>query len=54
LPRRTRSALAGAEYARHTRHLGVGIDANPANAYTKDVFNVLPVRNYFLTLSAEF
>ncbi len=31
-----------------------GIDANPANAYTKDVFNVLPTRNYFLTVSAEF
>ena len=31
-----------------------GIDANPANAYNKDVFNVLPTRNYFLTLSAEF
>jgi len=31
-----------------------GIDANPANAYAKDVFNVLPVRNYFLTVSAEF
>ncbi len=31
-----------------------GIDPNPANFYTKDVFNVLPVRNYFLTLSAEF
>ena len=31
-----------------------GIDANPANAYTKDTFNVLPTRNYFLTLSAEF
>ena len=31
-----------------------GIDSNPANAYTKDVFNVLPVRNYFLTVSAEF
>jgi iron complex outermembrane receptor protein len=31
-----------------------GIDANPANAYTKDTFNVLPVRNYFLTVSAEF
>jgi len=31
-----------------------GIDANAANAYTKDVFNVLPVRNYFLTVSAEF
>lgn len=30
------------------------IDANSANAYTKDAFNVLPVRNYFLTLSAEF
>jgi iron complex outermembrane receptor protein len=30
------------------------IDANPANAYTKDAFNVLPVRNYFVTLSAEF
>ena len=31
-----------------------GIDAKAANAYTKDVFNVLPVRNYFLTVSAEF
>ena len=31
-----------------------GIDANPANAYAKDVFNVLPVRNYFLTVSTEF
>ncbi len=31
-----------------------GVDANPANAYTKDVFNVLPARNYFLTLSGEF
>ncbi|MCX6944983.1 MAG: TonB-dependent receptor [Opitutales bacterium] len=31
-----------------------GIDANPANAYAKDVFNVLPERNYFLTVSAEF
>ena len=31
-----------------------GVDANPANAYAKDVFNVLPVRNYFLTLSGEF
>jgi iron complex outermembrane receptor protein len=31
-----------------------GIDANPANAYAKDVFNVLPTRNYFLTVSAEF
>ena len=30
------------------------IDANVANAYTKDAFNVLPVRNYFLTVSAEF
>ena len=30
------------------------IDANPANSYTKDVFNVLPDRSYFLTLSAEF
>ncbi|MBW8782158.1 MAG: TonB-dependent receptor [Verrucomicrobia bacterium] len=30
------------------------IDSNPANAYTKDTFNVLPVRNYFLTVSAEF
>lgn len=30
------------------------IDANPANARTKDTFNVLPGRNYFLTLSAEF
>ena len=30
------------------------IDASAANAYTKDAFNVLPVRNYFLTLSAEF
>lgn len=31
-----------------------GIDADPLNAYTKDTFNVLPTRNYFLTLSAEF
>jgi iron complex outermembrane recepter protein len=31
-----------------------GIDANPANAFTKDTFNVLPERNYFLTLSTEF
>jgi hypothetical protein len=31
-----------------------GIDPVPANAYAKDVFNVLPVRNYFLTVSAEF
>lgn len=31
-----------------------GIDSNPANAYAKDTFNVLPERNYFLTLSAEF
>ena len=31
-----------------------GIDGNIANAYTKDVFNVLPTRNYFLTVSAEF
>ena len=31
-----------------------GIDASVANAYTKDTFNVLPGRNYFLTLSAEF
>ncbi|HVT74108.1 MAG TPA: TonB-dependent receptor [Lacunisphaera sp.] len=30
------------------------IDANPANAYAKDTFNVLPERNYFVTLSAEF
>jgi iron complex outermembrane receptor protein len=30
------------------------IDANPANAFAKDAFNVLPVRNYFLTLSSEF
>ncbi|MFI5337166.1 MAG: TonB-dependent receptor [Opitutales bacterium] len=30
------------------------IDANAANAYTKDAFNVLPERSYFLTLSAEF
>jgi iron complex outermembrane recepter protein len=30
------------------------IDASAANAYTKDTFNVLPIRNYFLTLSAEF
>lgn len=30
------------------------IDSNPANAYTKDVFNVLPTRNYFLTVSGEF
>ncbi len=31
-----------------------GIDANLANAYAKDVFNVLPERNYFLTVSGEF
>jgi hypothetical protein len=31
-----------------------GIDALATNFYTKDVFNVLPVRNYFLTVSAEF
>jgi iron complex outermembrane receptor protein len=30
-----------------------GIDALPANAYTKDSFNVLPERSYFLTLSGE-
>jgi len=30
------------------------IGANPANAYTTDAFNVLPDRNYFLTVSAEF
>ncbi len=30
------------------------IDANAANAYTKDTFNVLPTRNYFLTVSGEF
>jgi iron complex outermembrane receptor protein len=30
------------------------IDANPANAYAKDTFNVLPTRNYFLTVSGEF
>ncbi len=30
------------------------IDANAANAYAKDTFNVLPTRNYFLTVSAEF
>jgi iron complex outermembrane receptor protein len=30
------------------------IDANPANAYAKDAFNVLPTRNYFLTISGEF
>lgn len=30
------------------------VDPSPANAYTADDFNVLPVRNYFLTVSAEF
>jgi iron complex outermembrane receptor protein len=30
-----------------------GIDALSANSYTKDAFNVLPERNYFVTLSAE-
>ena len=30
------------------------IGSNPANAYTTDAFNVLPDRNYFLTVSAEF
>jgi len=29
------------------------IDANPANAYAKDAFNVLPTRNYFVTVSFE-
>ncbi len=29
------------------------IDASAANAYTKDAFNVLPGRNYFVTLSFE-
>lgn len=38
------------------RHVQVldGVDASPANAYAKDAFNVLPERNYFLTVSAEF
>ena len=31
-----------------------GIDASAANAYAKDTFNVLPDRNYFLTLALEF
>ena len=31
-----------------------GIDASAANAYTKDVFNVLPDRNYFVTVALEF
>ncbi len=31
-----------------------GIDASAANFYAKDVFNVLPERNYFLTVSGEF
>jgi iron complex outermembrane receptor protein len=30
------------------------VDSNPANAYAKDAFNVLPSRNYFLTVSGEF
>ena len=30
------------------------VDASAANAYTKDAFNVLPERNYFLTFAAEF
>jgi len=30
-----------------------GIDPLPVNAYAKDAFNVLPGRNYFLTLSGE-
>ncbi|MFA5057704.1 MAG: TonB-dependent receptor [Opitutaceae bacterium] len=30
------------------------IDSNPANAYAKDTFNVLPGRNYFLTVSGVF
>ena len=30
------------------------IDSDPANAYASDKFNVLPERNYFLTLSGEF
>ena len=31
-----------------------GINASAANAYTGDVFNVLPERNYFVTLALEF
>ncbi|MSU48049.1 MAG: TonB-dependent receptor [Opitutus sp.] len=31
-----------------------GITANRANAYASDTFNVLPTRNYFLTVSSEF
>ena len=31
-----------------------GIDASRTNAYTTDTFNVLPTRNYFLTVSSEF
>lgn len=30
------------------------IDPSAANAYTKDAYNVLPGRNYFLTISGEF
>ena len=30
------------------------IDPLVANAYIKDTFNVLPTRNYFLTVSSEF
>lgn len=31
-----------------------GINASVLNAYTSDKFNVLPERNYFLTVAAEF
>ena len=30
------------------------IGANPAAAYTTDAFNVLPERNYFLSVAVEF
>ena len=30
------------------------IDSSAANAYARDTFNVLPTRNYFLTVSGEF
>lgn len=30
------------------------IDSDPAKAYAKDKFNVLPTRNFFLTVSGEF
>ncbi len=35
-------------------HVLESIDSSMANAYAKDSFNVLPTRNYFMTVSGEF